>query len=149
MNIEPKSIHHAGIVVSDLAAAIDFYRDVFGVEPELTVLERDNPAISRIYGVEDLEMELAFLSFPNARIELLEVRRPQGGRHVPPAIDLGAGHVCIEVDDVRSACRDLIARGINVVGEPMLVEDGPAAGLVLAVFEDPDGNRIELMQPPS
>jgi catechol 2,3-dioxygenase-like lactoylglutathione lyase family enzyme len=104
--------------------------------------------LDAIYGVDGLELDLAFLAFPNARLELIAVHRPQGAANVPAPVDLGAGHLCIEVDDVMNAWRDLSGRGVVFAGEPMVVEEGPAKGLAMAIFEDPDGNRIELIQPP-
>jgi lactoylglutathione lyase len=132
--IRPVSVHHVGVVVSDLAASVAFYEEMFGAREVLRV---DHDALS-----------LVFLELPNTLLELLVYR--DGGRDsVPPESALGAGHLALQVDDVVDAQARLEARGVRFQGPALRVSEGPSAGWVLTFALDPDGNRIELIQPPS
>lgn len=138
-------VDHLGIVVPDLAAAMQLYRDVFGC----TVSEPVTPP--------DQGVAIVFVRLGNVRIELIAPtvdvspirhvledhtvnsfldRQPQGGLH----------HVCYLVDDLAAMCDRLSARGIRVLGT-----GGPiigASGLPI-VFLDPStaaGTLIELKQ---
>lgn len=54
------------------------------------------------------------------------------------------GHLALEVEDVYGFAQGLRAQGVQVVREP-----GPMAGgsRVIAFIVDPDGYRIEIVQP--
>lgn len=52
--------------------------------------------------------------------------------------------VTIQVDDIKQSMADVAAAGGKVLGEPM---DIPGVG-IYAAFEDSEGNRVSLLQPP-
>jgi catechol 2,3-dioxygenase-like lactoylglutathione lyase family enzyme len=54
----------------------------------------------------------------------------------------GTLRLCAETDDLDQEHARLIARGVRFVAGPHDDERGR-----IAVFEDPDGNRIELVEP--
>ena len=141
--------------MSDLDAAIHFYRDLLGfvlivrrmVDPELA------PALS---GLPDAEIEIAFLDLPGSDqdlgshdLELLYYHRPvlPGGASfvsVP-----GAPHLAIVVDDALTAYDELRAAGVEFISPPNLLTTGPRAGARLCYFRGPDSIVHELFQPPS
>lgn len=129
-----RGLHHAAVVVSDLAVSVPWYVEMFGATEWLRV---DTGAF-----------ELVMLALANSSIELLE-HRP-GGRSdaLPGPTDLGAGHFALLVDDVFAAHERLAARGVAFASLPERVADGPSAGWVLAFCLDPDGNRVELIEEP-
>ena len=140
-------VHHPGLVVSDLARSLTFYRAMFGVEPDLMLERIGGPELAALHDLPVAEISLAMLAFGNAHVELIEYHAPvDGARSQARACDLGAGHVALEVEDVEQACLRLAAAGMRFLGKPLHVEDGPAAGWVVAYGLDPDGNRIELLQ---
>lgn len=129
-----RGLHHAGVVVSDLAVSVPWYVEMFGGTERLHVKTAD--------------FELVMLALANSSIELL-VHRP-GGRSdgLPGPTDLGAGHFALHVDDVVAAHARLAQRGVAFASLPERVAEGPSAGWVIAFCLDPDGNRIELIEEP-
>ena len=138
-------VDHLGIVVPDLDAATQFYRDVLGCPVSDPVMPPDQG------------IAVVFVRFGNVRVELIMPtvdaspiphvlenhtvnafleRQPQGGLH----------HICYLVDDLKAVCGRLTARGIRVLGtgEPII----GASGLPI-VFLDPAtaaGTLVELKQ---
>lgn len=142
-----RGLHHAGLVVSDLDRALDFYGRHLGAELDFRLDGLTGQDVAELNGLPEIDFDLAFVTIAGgARLELLQYRVPQG-RHEPgETYDVGAGHVALEVSDVRLAVEQLRDAGVSVEGGPLVIADGPAAGWVIANFRDPDGNRIELVQ---
>lgn len=105
-------LHHIGIAVDDLAAAIERYRSFFGA----TVEHRER--------VEDQGVEAASLRVGGSRIELLAPTGPDTpvgkflARRGP-----GLHHVAFEVADVGAELRRLKADGVQ------LIDDAPRRGM--------------------
>ena len=129
-------LNHVAIVVPDLAAASDVYRDTLGARVSEPV---DLPA----HGVTTVFVEL-----DNTKIELLHplgddspiapflARNTSGGVH----------HLCYEVEDILAARDRLVAAGARVLGdgEPKLgAHDKPVLFLHPKDF---CGTLIELEQ---
>ena len=129
-------LNHVAIVVPDLLAARELYRQVLGAR------------VSEPQALPDHGVTVAFVDLPNARIELLEPlgdaspvrgfleRNPAGGMH----------HLCYEVDDIIAARDRLRAEGARVLGdgEPRLgAHDKPVLFLHPKDF---CGTLIELEQ---
>ncbi len=100
-------LNHVAVATPKLADAIKLYRDVLGAkvsDPE------DLPA----HGVT-----VVFVSLDNTKIELLQ---PLGDKS-PIASFLsknangGIHHVCIEVDDINAAVKDLKAKNVRCLTE--------------------------------
>lgn len=67
----------------------------------------------------------------------------QAARAPAPNRDATAiNHICLEVESVDATAQHLRNIGVKLTAEPKLGLDGNRQ----AWFEDPDGNRIELMQ---
>jgi methylmalonyl-CoA/ethylmalonyl-CoA epimerase len=100
-------LNHVAIVVPDLKAAADVYRNTLGAHVSA---EEDQPE----HGVRTV-----FIELPNTKIELLGVlgenspiagfleRNPNGGIH----------HLCYEVPDIKAARDRLVAQGARVLGQ--------------------------------
>jgi lactoylglutathione lyase len=56
----------------------------------------------------------------------------------------GFDHIAIAVADVAAACAALAQHGVTIVREPKAA----ASGALIALIEDPDGYRLELIQAP-
>lgn len=143
-------LHHVGLTVSDLERSIAFYRGLIG----LTVRERDEMTggqLETVIGVAGSRVLLADLDFGNGlTLELMQYLAPAGGAVHPRPTDAGHTHVGIEVKDIDSVYRRLLAAGASVRGEPTaLVDAGPywTGAKVLNVL-DPDGITVELVQMP-
>lgn len=100
-------LNHVAIVVPDLAAAAETYKNILG---------------AKVSGPEDLPehgVTTIFVELPNTKIELLEPlgegspiakfleRNPAGGMH----------HVCYEVEDIIAARDSLVADGARILGD--------------------------------
>jgi methylmalonyl-CoA epimerase len=99
-------IHHVGVAVADLDAAIDAYRDVLGAE-----------VVHRAVAPEE-GLEVALLAVGAGRIELLAALGPDTpvGRFLA-ARGPGMHHLAVEVEDVAAELERLAAAGVELVDE--------------------------------
>jgi catechol 2,3-dioxygenase-like lactoylglutathione lyase family enzyme len=105
-------------LVSDVKAAVVWYRDVLGLEHLYT------------YG------ELAFFNCAGVRLYLSQ----GGARGSQESI------LYFQVDDILSAHETLVSRGVKFVNAPHMIHrhaDGTEEWL--AAFEDPDGRPLQLI----
>ena len=122
------SLGHVAIRVNDIARSLDFYTGKLGFS-ELMRLHRDSGELWLIYLriTDDQYLEL----FPDAV-----------GDRAPPKEANGLNHLCLTVDALDQVLSQLDAAGIPLSSPRKLGADGN----LQAWIEDPDGNRIELMQ---
>lgn len=115
-------LHHVGVAVDDLEAAIDMYTKNFGAE----VMHR----------ASNEELKAAFLSAGDAEVELLEPigdDTPVGkflARRGP-----GLHHIAVAVPDIDKAMADARAQGLE------MIDQEPRIGL--------HGTRIAFIHPKS
>jgi catechol 2,3-dioxygenase-like lactoylglutathione lyase family enzyme len=146
-----KDINHVGITVRDLDRSLAFYREFFGIEPLFRGLG-ENPDIGRSVGLDDVRIQYAFLDLGNTRIELLQYERPLGrSTQDLRNCDVGAFHVCFDVDDLMATYERLKAAGIKFITSPIRLADdhGALAGLQYVYFRDPDGLMLQLYEMPT
>ncbi len=122
------SIGHVAIKVSDLDRTLDFYVNKLEM-PEMFRLTRDDgtPWLLYLRLTDDQYIEV----FPGAETD----RAPDTGAN-------GLNHMCWTVDDINATVARIRAKGIPLTSEIKRVGDNNRQ----AWFEDPDGNRIELME---
>ena len=99
--MQARGIHHLGVAVEDLDAALSTYEKLFGAEVEHRAT------------VPDQGVEAAAVRMGSGRVELLE---PLGadtpvGRFLTKR-GPGMHHVAYEVDDVGAALRELAVHGV-------------------------------------
>ncbi|ADJ15320.1 VOC family protein [Halalkalicoccus jeotgali] len=132
--------HHVGVTVSDLERAVEFYRDVLGLD----VLERftvSGEAFSAGVGVEDATGQFVHLDGDGARIELIEYD-PEGDRRPEPDVNQpGATHVGLGVSDLDGFYEGL-PEGIETLSEPRTTESGTR----ILFVRDPEGNLVEILE---
>ena len=115
------AIHQISITVSDVDAALVFYRDTLG----LTFLFQPAPT-------------LAFLDVGGTRLMLTT---PQGAGAV------GANSILyFRVQDIASTQATLVARGATEERLPQLAARMPDHELWTGFLRDPDGNLVGLME---
>jgi methylmalonyl-CoA epimerase len=104
--VEPRGIHHLGVAVEDLDAAVATYERLFGAELEHreTVEEQGVEAASLRVGSDRVEL-LASLGADTPVGRFLAKRGP------------GMHHVAYEVDDVGRAIDELAAKGAELIDE--------------------------------
>lgn len=139
-----KGMHHVGISVTDLARSIRFYRDVIGMEiiAEAELGER----YEAIMNLKGLRCSGAMLRAGDLHIELFEFDNPRPKPAGPnrPVCDHGINHISIEVTDIDREYERLKAAGVVFHTPPSTFGSGNRA----TYGRDPDGNVLELFQPP-
>jgi methylmalonyl-CoA/ethylmalonyl-CoA epimerase len=102
--VESRGIHHLGVVVEDLDAALDTYQRFFGarLEHRKTVPEQGVEAAAVLVGDSRVEL-LASLGDETPVGKFLAKRGP------------GMHHVAYEVADVRQTIADLEAEGAELI----------------------------------
>lgn len=121
------SWHHSGLVVSQLDAAIAFYRESLGYEVEFLVRDMDEQ-FRRTVGVAGVVCDLAQLIAPmsTTRLELIEVREVPTGLSPALPVHVGVGHGAYQVVDLDASIAGLIAAGGSLVGEIVDFSEGRA-----------------------
>jgi catechol 2,3-dioxygenase-like lactoylglutathione lyase family enzyme len=112
-------MEHVGIVVDDLAAAIEFFVELgLELEDEASV---EGGWVDRVIGLEGVRADIAMLQTPDggSRVELSEFHSPrhQGGDREAPANTPGIRHLSFAVEDIDAVVAGLRARGTELVGE--------------------------------
>lgn len=126
-------ILHTMLRVGDLEKSIVFYTEVLGMR---LLRQKDYP---------EGRFTLAFVGYQE-EAEGAALELTHNWDTTSYDIGNGYGHIAIEVDDVYAACEKIRTRGGKITREP-----GPMkhSTTVLAFVEDPDGYKIELLEPKS
>jgi catechol 2,3-dioxygenase-like lactoylglutathione lyase family enzyme len=137
-------MEHVGIVVDDLAAAIEFFVELgLELQGEVAVEGR---WVDRIVGLEGVRADTALMHAPdgNGRLELVKFHSPshQGDNRRLPANTPGIRHIAFTVEDIDAVVAGLQARGAELVGEVERYEDSYR----LCYVRGPEGIIIELAE---
>jgi catechol 2,3-dioxygenase-like lactoylglutathione lyase family enzyme len=142
--------NHSGFVVKDIDKMVAFYRDLLG----LTVLrdvDSKAPPEGDHTGIPGAHRTLVFVGKTDGDhalelVHFIEPASPPGhlDRH-----QLGAAHVCFNVDDLEELHEELEAQGVRFVTDPIfrVLPGGGRFGICYA--QDPEGNYLEFIQPGS
>lgn len=119
---------HVAIKVTDLDRSLDFYINKLGF-PEMLRLDKEDGSTWLVYLriTDDQYLEV----FPGAEND----RAPGWDAN-------GVNHICLAVDDIGAVVKRVEAAGIALLLPLKRAVDGN----LQAWIEDPDGNRIELME---
>ena len=142
--------HHTGIQVTDLDRSLEFYRDQLGLDLVLR-WNRTASYIEKFSGYPGVDMHGAILRLPNSDsiLEILEYRNVERHAVDPATANPGTGHIAFRVDDCDALYDRLTAQGVASVSRPVTPTIGPNKGGRTVLMLDPDGFRVELLQPPS
>jgi len=121
--VEITAIHHVSLIVADTARALDFYRDLLGLE-----LDRQRP---------DLGYPGAWLQVGDRQIHLLELPNPDPveGR---PAHGGRDRHLALSVQDLEQLSDRLDSASIPYTHS--------RSGRKALFCRDPDGNALEFIE---
>jgi catechol 2,3-dioxygenase-like lactoylglutathione lyase family enzyme len=132
--------HHFGVTVTDLEQAVEFYRDVLGLE----VLDRftvSGDAFSDAVGVDGATGTFVHLDADPARIELIEYE-PRGADHTGGDVNQpGTKHLGLVTEDVDDVYESLPA-DVGTLSEPRTTETGAR----ILFVRDPEGTLVELLE---
>ena len=123
---------HTMIRVRDLEKSLDFYTRILGMK---VLRQKEYPGGKFTntfvgYGPEET----------HPAIELTY----NWDQEEPYDMGNGWGHVALEVPDVYAACEALQSVGGNITRPPGPMKNGTR---VIAFVEDPDGYKVELLEP--
>ena len=127
-------LDHIGIAVSDLNAALAFYRDALGLE-----IDASEDVVSqrvRAHVIQTGESALELLEATAADSPIARYLQKRGP---------GIHHITLRVDDIRAALEHLRARGVRLIDE----QPRPGAQSALVAFVHPSaahGVLVELKQ---
>ncbi len=119
---------HVAIKVTDLNRSLDFWEKRLGF-PEMLRLKHDDGSTWLVYLriTEQVYLEI----FPGAEND----RAPGWNAN-------GVNHLCLTIEDLDGTTQRIEAAGIKLTSPIQMGLDGNRQ----AWIEDPDGNRIELME---
>jgi methylmalonyl-CoA epimerase len=130
-------IHHVAVIVRDLDASLDLYRDKLGLDVE-AVMNMDYDHVT-----------IGFLSVGDTKIELVQpTDDTTGSARFLASKGEGFHHVCFEVPDIQAALDKLAALDLVLVDTaPRKGGEGPVAfihpeschGVLVELIEAPGG----------
>jgi catechol 2,3-dioxygenase-like lactoylglutathione lyase family enzyme len=135
---------HVTLVIEDLDAAIEFFRELgMDLEGRTSV---DGDAIDQLTGMDRSEADIAMVRTPDGhgRIELTHYRHPRATTLEPgaPPNTLGFRQVMFEVDDIDATVARLRRRGSRLIGEVVPFGDTYRLGYL----RGPEGIIVALAQ---
>ncbi len=129
----PKRIDHVAIIVRSIEQALVFYRDTLGIEPSLikeVPTEQVRIAFLPMGGPEGSEIELLEPTTPASSLTKFLEKRGEG-----------IHHICLEVDDIDAALREMQDKGAAVLDQqPRIAAEGRA------IFLHPKGTNGVLLE---
>jgi catechol 2,3-dioxygenase-like lactoylglutathione lyase family enzyme len=139
-----RRMEHVGIVVDDLAAAIEFFVELgLELEGEGSV---EGAWVDRVIGLDGVRAKIAMLRTPDGdgRVELSEFDSPpsQDGDSDAPSNARGIRHLSFAVDDIDTLLAGLRGRGVELVGTVENYEDIYR----LCYVRGPEGIIVELAE---
>lgn len=143
-----RRVNHVGVPVRSLDETIAWYKDIFDIEPRFR-LSGGGAEIEAVVDVEGAVMDCAFFVIGNTGIEFIEYLEPKGRDFELRNCDVGAMHICFEVDDLQAVYERLKAHGVEFSTPPRDTTDGPLEGLAFVYFRDLQGLQFELFQLPA
>jgi catechol 2,3-dioxygenase-like lactoylglutathione lyase family enzyme len=142
--------NHVGIVVSDLASSIKFYEALTGTKIE-NVDQIGGSRMAAVQGMDKVLIKYANVHLDNLNIDLLQYDEPKPQKADYKGNNIGAMHLCFEVDDLDAVYQRMLDAGVEFSGKPITFEDGDGlkngAGTAVAYFDDPDGTHLEIISP--
>ena len=98
------TIAHIGVAVPDIAAALPFYRDILGLEPDEPEVADGANIVSLHCG--DVDIELLSPQTPESPVARFINKRGSG-----------IHHICIRVPDIEKALATCLEQGYQLVHE--------------------------------
>lgn len=153
MTISP--VHHASLTVADLDRAVAFYESVLGMRTAMTSTLDEETCIGYLRLPPGTTGRMAMLQSGRSIVgglELLEFM-PAPANPTPPKRpgDPGLWMVAFEVigESLADAHDRLAACGVRFWGEITIARLAAHPPFPMLLFEDPDGNLLELIQLPT
>jgi predicted enzyme related to lactoylglutathione lyase len=121
-----EKIFYTSVLVSDQDQALDFYTNVLGLEHRVENPTPDGPRFLTV-GVKGDDFQLVLWPGTPGQAQPVQGRIPAS--------------ITIETEDCRNAFEDLKSRGVQFETDVLEYPWG-----YVALFQDPDGNRLQIRQ---
>lgn len=144
------AVHHVGMTVADLDAALRFWEAFLGIKARWTTL-LDRPYLGTIVGIPGVTIKAAFIDLPGGIVlELLDYQVPDRKPNPDATQNPGNVHLCFAVEDNATAWKHAVACGARPLSPagPVDLDGGPNKGARGAYLRVHDGITIELLQRP-
>jgi catechol 2,3-dioxygenase-like lactoylglutathione lyase family enzyme len=147
----PRPLHHIGIGVSDIDAAIRWYEEVLGFRVftgpvELTLETDATGQLADVLGPKFRKLKIAHLSTSGSvGLELFQsVDPPHERRHDDVEFfKSGTFHFCVVDPDIEGLAKKIVATGGRQLSR--IWDDRPPLGMYRMVYcQDPFGTLIEI-----
>jgi catechol 2,3-dioxygenase-like lactoylglutathione lyase family enzyme len=143
------AVHHVGMSVGDLDAALAFWQAFLGV-PARWRRMLDRPYLADHLGIKGVTIDAAFIDLPGGGVlELLDYQTPGKRTNSDATENPGNVHLCLTVEDADRAWRHAVACGARPVRSegPVAIDGGPNLGARASYLRIHDGVTLELFQP--
>ena len=136
-------IGHVALASHDIDRLVEFYSNVFGIEPYRRVNKATGPRVDEVTGIKDARMRAAWFNVANMVFEIWEFVNPvtPDTSAARPFEKVGYNKFAFEVSDLTKEITRLKAADVKFASEPLATPIG-----VEAYAADPDGNRFSLVQ---
>ncbi len=145
-------IEHVGLTVPDIEAATRFLADVLGARTLYDIGPFARPEdwmathLAAMQGTSLYRMRV--LRIANGPVlELFELARAPEGATSRPTGD-PSWHLAFYVEDMDRALGALKANGVDILSGPVVMTEGPSAGMSWLYFRAPWGLQLELVSYP-
>jgi len=124
------SLDHVHLVVTDIPAAVAWFKEMFGAEERYLGIEQDS-----FDGTDQYYLEIGGTGlFIRGQMDTEELQADPGSR-------FGIHHFSLRVADVYDTIEELRAKGVEIVLEPEVIDENA----VYAFIQGPDNIGIELI----
>jgi catechol 2,3-dioxygenase-like lactoylglutathione lyase family enzyme len=138
-----RNIRHTGIVVDDLEASLNFYRDILGFQI-VKQMEESGAYIDNMLSLDQVRVTTVKMAAPDGQmIELLKFHTHLNEQKPRDINNVGITHIAFEIDDLSDEYNRLKDEGIPFNSPPQLSLDGCAK---VAFCRAPEGTFIELVE---
>jgi catechol 2,3-dioxygenase-like lactoylglutathione lyase family enzyme len=137
--------NHTSFTVADIDKSVTFWTGLLGFKAA-SVSPREGKWQEEVTGIPDACLMVAHLFGHGHHVEFIQyLSGAIVGSPPQPALP-GAGHVCLETDDIEETWKVLIDAGASAQGKIADVSSGAVGGARAGYLRDPNGILIELLQ---
>ncbi|SPM34046.1 Catechol 2,3-dioxygenase or other lactoylglutathione lyase family enzyme [Mycobacterium rhizamassiliense] len=141
--LDDVSFCHLVVGVTDMDRALEFYRDVLGMEIVFESLISGEPFDAVLHATRKQEGRVVGGLLGGLMVELLSLgARPSTGSATRPALT-GIHNVSLSVTDLDDSHRRIVAAGYTPEQEPFEI-----GGVRMFFVKDPDGTAVEFIELP-
>ena len=140
-----KGFNHTSFTVADIDKSVRFWTEQLGFKAA-SVSGREGAWQAEVTGIAGASLIVAHLYGHGHHIEFIQYAAGSSAGAAPSPAQVSAAHVCLEVDDIETTWRELMAAGARPQGKIAFVKSGPVGGCLAGYIRDPNGIIIELLE---